>query len=104
MALRPVRLHQALSRTVHTITLPDPDGPAVWAVETRTTEDHRARLYRDGQRTSTAEMPATFTVPEGGSRSTPGCTASPGSISSPPTDGNADWPRPRGPWSTGAQP
>ncbi|WP_226367821.1 hypothetical protein [Pseudonocardia sp. ICBG162] len=63
--LRPVRLHQALSRTVHTITLPDPDGPAVWAVETRTTEDHRARLYRDGQRTSTAEMPATFTVPGG---------------------------------------
>lgn len=65
MALRPVRLHQALSRTVHTITLPGPDGPAVWAVETRATEDHRARLHRDGQCTSTAEMPATFTVPGG---------------------------------------
>ncbi|WP_224386892.1 hypothetical protein [Pseudonocardia sp. ICBG1293] len=65
MRLRPVRLHQALTRTVHTITLPEPGGRAVWAVETRTTEDHRARLYRDGQRVSTAEMPAGFTVPGG---------------------------------------
>jgi hypothetical protein len=64
--LRPVGLHQVLTRTVHTITVPDPaGGAAVWAVETRTTEDHEARLYRDGQRTGTAEMPATFTVPGG---------------------------------------
>lgn len=63
--LRPVRLHQALSRTVHTITLPDPDGRAVWAVETDIMEDHRARLYRDGQRTSMAKMPAGFTIPGG---------------------------------------
>ncbi|BBG03889.1 MULTISPECIES: hypothetical protein [Pseudonocardia] len=64
--LRPVRLHQALSRTVHTITLPDPDGgAAVWAVETHTMEDHEARLYRDGQRIGAAEMPAGFTVPGG---------------------------------------
>lgn len=64
--LRPVRFHQALSRTVHTITLPDHAGrSATWAVETRVTDDHRARLYRDGQRVTTAEMPATFTVPGG---------------------------------------
>ncbi|OZM84120.1 hypothetical protein [Pseudonocardia sp. MH-G8] len=64
--LRPVRLHQTLSRTVHTITLPQPDGgSATWAVETRTADDHEARLYRDGQRITTAEMPAAFTVPGG---------------------------------------
>ncbi|MET0188616.1 MAG: hypothetical protein ABW212_06430, partial [Pseudonocardia sediminis] len=64
--LRPVRFHQILSRTVHTIVLHDPGGgSAVWAVETRTADDHEARLYRDGQRVSSAEMPATFTVPGG---------------------------------------
>lgn len=64
--LRPVRPHQILSRTVHTVVLHDPDGgSAVWAVETRTADDHEARLYRDGQRITSAEMPATFTVPGG---------------------------------------
>ena len=100
--LHPVRLHQTLSRTVHTITLPRPDGgSATWAVETRTADDHEARLYRDGQRITTAEMPAAFTVPEGRIEVDAGFYGVTRVHLVTPTGRSADWRRRREPWSTG---
>lgn len=64
--LRPLRRHEILHRFRYEIRHPGPDGaPATWTVDIDTSAGWDARLYLDGRRVATAEMPARLPVPGG---------------------------------------